>query len=484
MVKNENSALFSTLSKIKNHSSLRGAEWIGIRENQEISTDRIVRDGKPQINHREISRGWMVEVLAEGQFAYVSTPRQDEESLIAAGQLALQQAKDAAKYSVYPFDQSHRPKVEGQFEMNPNASFTTKSVKEVEELLIEISHCLKISPDIIKTIAGVSTVEITTQYVSTNGSHARQSMSLIGTHYSATAKKGNIIQKRSGGRSTQNDWSELFHPHLFKDVERVANQALELTAAESCPTEVLPLLLAPDQMMLQIHESIGHPLELDRILGDERNYAGWSFIKKEDFGTLQYGSPLMNVTFDPTLAGELASYAFDDTGNPAVREYLIKEGRLVRGLGGLESQTRLSVPGVANMRATSWNRAPIDRMANLNLEPGTSSLDEMISTIERGVYMETNRSWSIDDFRNKFQFGCEYAKLIENGKFTKTLRDPNYRGITVPFWQSLRRVGGPETFQIHGTPNCGKGEPNQVIRVGHASPVCLFENVEVFGGGE
>ena len=195
-----------------------------------------------------------------------------------------------------------------------------------------------------------------------------------------------------------------------------------------------------------------------------------------------YGSPLMNVTFDPSVSGEFASYRFDDGGNVATREYLIKEGVLLRGLGSKESQIRANVPGVANLRACSWNRPPIDRMANINLEPGGSSFEEMISNIESGVYMQSNRSWSIDDYRNKFQFGCEYAKLIENGKLTKTLKNPNYRGITNQFWRSLSQVGDRSTLGIYGTPSCGKGEPNQAIRVGHASPICAFDNIEVFGG--
>ena len=107
---------------------------------------------------------------------------------------------------------------------------------------------------------------------------------------------------------------------------------------------------------------------------------------------------------------------------------------------------------------------------------------EIISAVEKGVYMESNRSWSIDDYRNKFQFGCEYARLVENGKLTKTVKNPNYRGISNPFWNSLKMIGNPDTFGMYGTPYCGKGEPNQTIRVGHASPVALFENVEVFGG--
>jgi predicted Zn-dependent protease len=271
---------------------------------------------------------------------------------------------------------------------------------------------------------------------------------------------------------------------LVAHATRIANEAMELLNAEECPTETMDLLLAPDQLYLQIHESIGHPLELDRILGDERNYAGWSFVKPQDFGTLKYGSPLMNVTFDPTVVGQFASYFADDIGNVATREFLIKDGVLLRGLGSLESQKRLNLPGVASQRATSWNRAPIDRMANVNLEPGTSTLEDMIKSVKRGIFMQTNRSWSIDDYRNKFQFGCEYGRLIEDGKLTKLVKNPNYRGITAPFWNQLKMVGDKSTFEVGGLGNCGKGEPNQVIFVGHASPVCLFSNIEVFGGGK
>ena len=269
---------------------------------------------------------------------------------------------------------------------------------------------------------------------------------------------------------------------IMARAQRVGEQALELLDADDCPTETTNLVLAPDQMMLQIHESVGHALEVDRILGDERNYAGWSFVREADFGKLQYGSKIMNITFDPTVDNQFACYGYDDGGLKAERDFIIKDGLLVKGLGGKESQLRSGVPGVANFRASSWNRAPIDRMANLNLEPGDSTFDEIIAAVDHGVYMETNRSWSIDDYRNKFQFGCEYGKLIENGKLTKTLKNPNYRAISNPFWNSLKMLGNQDTFEVYGTPYCGKGEPNQAIRVGHASPVCLFENVEVFGG--
>jgi predicted Zn-dependent protease len=262
----------------------------------------------------------------------------------------------------------------------------------------------------------------------------------------------------------------------------MAEEALQLLTAPNCPSGTMDILLAPDQVILQIHESIGHPLELDRILGDERNYAGTSFVTPDMFGTYRYGSDLLNITFDPTIPEQFVSYGFDDDGQPARREYLIQRGILQRALGGLTSQRRANIPGVANARASSWNRPPIDRMANLNLEPGNTSLEEMIAAVERGVYMRTNCSWSIDDSRNKFQFGCEWGQLIDGGRLTTMVKNPNYRGISATFWRSLKMVGNRHTFEIMGTPNCGKGEPNQAIRTGHAAPACLFANVEVFGG--
>lgn len=277
--------------------------------------------------------------------------------------------------------------------------------------------------------------------------------------------------------------NEDFLKNQNTTAQRVGEEVLQLLSAEECPTGAYDLVLTPDQMYLQVHESIGHPLELDRILGDERNYAGWSFVKPSDFGHLRYGAPTLNITFDPCLATEAASYPFDDTNHPAKREYLIQNGILIRGLGSLESQERSNIPGVANARLSSWNRPPMDRMANINIEPGDHSLQDMIPKIENGILMQTNRSWSIDDYRNKFQFGCEYGQRIENGKLTTILKNPNYRGISVPFWNKLKAVGDQSTFEITGSPYCGKGEPNQVIRVGHAVPTCWFEKIDVFGGG-
>ncbi|MFZ4727271.1 MAG: TldD/PmbA family protein [Pseudanabaena sp.] len=468
------------------HIDLPSAEWIGLREVKEINTTRYVRDRKPQSNGRSQSHGVMIEVLADGQFGYASTNHLDLENIQRTAQKAYQQAKISAKLAVHHFTIAQRPKAIGQYFspfLKPSDAITPR---EINVLLIEICKTLKVSDQIVKTSAYAVITEIETKFVSSNGSDIYQKFLTIATDYAATAQDGTIIQKRGDNgqlaHCNQIGMEVFDREAILQRAQVVGEQAVELLTAAECPTETTSLVLAPDQMLLQIHESIGHPLEIDRILGDERNYAGGSFIKLEDFGNMQYGSSLMNVSFDPTMAGEFASYAFDDAGIPATKEYLIKEGKLLRGLGSSESQVRSGIAGVANARATSWNRPAIDRMANINLESGEYAFQEMIADIERGVYMESNRSWSIDDYRNKFQFGCEYAKLIENGKLTKTLRNPNYRGITNQFWNSLAKVGDHHTVEAYGSPFCGKGEPNQVIRVGHASPICLFTNIEVFGG--
>ncbi|QSA96908.1 TldD/PmbA family protein [Methylococcus sp. EFPC2] len=461
------------------------ADWIGLRYVQETTHRRSVRNGKPEDNSVTFERGVMVEARVDGQLAYAGTSDLSEKGLREATRQAVRLARISAPHKAMTFTDRHRPQAVGRYLSPHRAGLDTQSLGEFTDRLIAASRHLKVADKIVNATAEATLVETRLQYASTNGSDIDEQFLLVACNFGVTAQDGGVTQRRSlngpVARCRQAGLEFFDFEALYAECERAGVQALELLAADDCPNETLDLVLAPDQMLLQIHESIGHPLELDRILGDERNYAGWSFVRPEDFGRLQYGSHLMNVTFDPTVEGQFASYAFDDCGHAASREHLIKDGLLLRGLGSLESQSRLGLPGVANFRAASWNRAPIDRMANINLEPGSGSLDDIVAAVERGVYMESNISWSIDDYRNKFQFGCEYARLIENGRFTQVLKNPNYRGVTVPFWQSLTRVGG--TSEMFGTPYCGKGEPSQIIRVGHASPPCLFTGVEVFGGG-
>ena len=477
--------MFKELSEVLQTLDLP-ADWVGLRGVKESVTRRKMRDQRPEGNSHSSSQGVMVEVLVDGQFGYGATNRLTPDALRLAAHSAYVQAKAASAFPIHAFTVAARPKVVGQYLGPQEKSFEVLSPSDVCELLSQICAALKVSDQVVKTSATAVTNHTESWFVSSNGSEVYQKLALLQTHFGATAQSGSIVQTRTDNgffsRSYQGGWELFPNPTLWDRVERVGRQAVDLLTAADCPTAMTTLVLAPDQMMLQIHESVGHPLELDRILGDERNYAGGSFVKSADFGHLSYGSPLMNITFDPTVAGEFASYAFDDTGAPATKQYLIRQGRLERGLGSLESQARLGVSGVACARASSWNRPAIDRMANINLEPGETALADLIGAIERGVWMETNRSWSIDDQRYKFQFGCEYGRLIEDGQLTQVVRNPNYRATTSSFWHSLTQVGNAETWEIYGTPFCGKGEPNQIIRVGHATPICAFDQVEVFGG--
>lgn len=459
------------------------AEWFGIRKVIESNTYRMIRDGNPQANSTGISHGIMVEVLKSGQFAYAASSDMSIESIQKAIDKAIIIAESSSKNPLFNFTKDVRPSNQGHYKSQ--RTDTHIALKDLNDILRKSYESLKVSDKIVSASAMARITETNYQYLSSDGADIEQDFLIIGSSFDAISQDNGITQRRTDngrGRMFQSGYEVFDESELINMCDRIGNQAVELLYADECPTETTNLVLAPDQMLLQIHESIGHPLEVDRILGDERNYAGWSFVREKDFGNLKYGSDKMNITFDPTIKNELASYAFDDSGRKAEKEYIIKDGILLRGLGGTESEQRSGIKGVANFRACSWNRPPIDRMANLNLEPGDSTFEDIISSVEKGVYMESNRSWSIDDYRNKFQFGCEYGKLIENGKLTKTVKNPNYRGVTTPFWNNLNKVGDHSTFEVFGTPNCGKGEPNQSVRVGHASPTCLFNDIEVFGG--
>ncbi len=473
--------------KEKIKSWKNSCEYVGVRFVDETTQNRTAINGKLETNLITSDQGVMIEVMMNGQLASAATSDVSLESLEITFQSAREKAQKTSSLGVFKFTPSVRPKSEGRFRSPRTRGLDDLSLEEFTSTLIQATEKLKSHSAIISSTAMARIVESRHYFLSSEGSEIEQDFLLINPHFAATAKHNGETQTRSANgpvaRSYQIGLEILARDLVFQTCDQVTREAVELVHAENCPTGTFNLILAPDQMLLQIHESIGHPLEVDRILGDERNFAGWSFVQLSDFGKLQYGSKLMNITFDPSYPGEFASYAFDDGGAKAEKQYLIKDGILVRGLGGLESQVRSGVPGVSNFRASSWNRAPIDRMANINLEPGQSTFKEMIEQTEYGVIMQSNTSWSIDDYRNKFQFGCEYGQLIENGKITKVLKNPNYRGVTVPFWNSLKAVGDSSDTELFGSPFCGKGEPSQIIRVGHASPHCLFEKVEIFGGG-
>ena len=455
---------------------------------------RVVRERSASVSLRQnilqpVSNGddlgAMLTVVHQGGLGYVGTSDVTEAGLRRALEQAQDWAQRSAASSVTDFSQIAFAHPHGDYVTSVAIPWDSVSLADKIERLQKESARLKTDDRIVDWEASVWHTQSDTLYVTNKGGWARQHFHYTVPMLSVTANAGTETHTRTfGGRGycRQGGLEVLDQTGFHEAAPQLSAEAVQLLSAPDCPTGPRDVLLAPDQMILQIHESIGHPLELDRILGDERNYAGTSFVTPEMFGSYQYGSELLNITFDPTRSEQYASYQFDDDGQSAHKEYVIKDGRLLRGLGGTVSQARLGLPGVANARANTWNRPPIDRMANLNLEPGQSDFASMVAAIERGVYMKTNCSWSIDDSRNKFQFGCEWGQLIENGRLTTVVKKPNYRGVSATFWRNLSLVGNADSFEVLGTPFCGKGEPNQIIRVGHAAPACVFTDVEVFGG--
>ncbi len=462
------------------------AEFHSLRIVRRTAEQAMLRRGVAEPPSLGSDLGAMLSVRLAGVEAYAATADLSPAGLQRALEQAEELARRIARYALV--DQSRLQLPHGNAEYrSPGLDRPFPSLAERFELLAEESARIPADPRLVNWNLFLGSERHEQLYLNSAGAEQWQDLRFTYPGISVTAFDGSDSQTRSFGgyHSGQQGGSEVLQRLGFAGAAaQVADEALQLLLAPNTPSGTTDLLLMPDQMTLQIHESIGHPLELDRILGDERNYAGTSFIGLEDFGRYQYGSGLLNISFDPGIPEELASYSHDDDGTPAHKEMLIKDGLLLRPLGGALSQYRSGLPGVANSRANNWNRAPIDRMANLNLEPGDQSLAQLIGGIERGVLMSTNRSWSIDDARNKFQFGCEWGRLIENGELKGVLKNPNYRGVSAHFWRSLAAVGDASTFEVHGTPFCGKGEPNQVVRVGHASPACVFRQVEVFGGAQ
>lgn len=459
-------------------------DFWALRVVQEITERISVRQDVVQPIGNTQTIGALLTVLDHGGIGYAATTDVTPSGLQAMATEAQHWAWRGANRGLIAASSVPRSTHRGSYRSVVEQPWESVGLSDKIDVLRELNSRLKSHQRIVDWQASLVHRHTKVLLTNSDGGFIEQEFHHILPALSAAANEGNHTQRRSYGGSDlgrQGGLEQLEHLDFLANADRVAREALMLLDAPVCPSMTMDLLLTPSQMAMQIHESIGHPLELDRILGDERNYAGGSFVTLDMFGSYRYGSECLNVTFDPTRCEQLASYAFDDEGFPAKREFIIRNGILERPLGGATSQARSGLPGVANSRAAQWNRAPIDRMANLNLEPGDCSLAMLIESIDVGILMDTNQSWSIDDSRNKFQFGCEYGQLIQNGRLTQVVRNPNYRGISATFWRSLRAAGDPSTVCVLGTSNCGKGEPNQIISVGHASPACVFREVDVFG---
>jgi TldD protein len=318
-------------------------------------------------------------------------------------------------------------------------------------------------------------------FVSSEGHRIDQHIRECGGGIAATAIGDGETQRRSypsyrGQYGTQG-WELIESLRLGDHAERIAGEARELLSAPACPAGTTTLILGSEQMALQIHESVGHAIELDRILGWEAAFAGTSWLDLNQLGSLRYGSELMTIMIDPTVPGALGSFGYDDEGTPAQPRHAVREGIWVGVLAGRDSAAVAGLDYAGSVRADGWSRLPMVRMTNVGLSPGPHSLEEMIAATDDGILMDLNRSWSIDDKRLNFQFGCEIGWEIKGGKLGRMLRNPTYTGIGPQFWRSMDMLGN-ETV-AWGTPNCGKGQPGQVGHTGHPAAPARFTNVRV-----
>jgi TldD protein len=450
------------------------------RQNEEVG----VKNGKVEALIHDSDFGVGIRVLFRGAWGFASSSKVTKTEMETVFRKALKIAKASSKakgkdlFFASPIPVVDRYQTPISF--NPfDVSMETKL-----GLLFKADEIIRRNKKVRISEAFMGSYKTEKTFASTQDSYIEQEIVECGAGISATAIEGGEVQVRSypnsfrGNFATKGfEWVEQLA--LPDHAERVAEEAGQLLCAKACPSKVTTLILDSSQLALQIHESIGHPIELDRVLGTEASYAGTSFLNPGMVGHFKYGSEVVNVVADATFPGGLGTFGYDDEGVKAQRVPIISQGILVNLLTSRETAHHLGKESNGTMRADGWNRIPLIRMTNINLEPGEWTLEQMIGDTDEGLFLTTNRSWSIDDKRINFQFGTEIGWEIKRGKLGEMVKNPTYTGITPQFWNSCDAIANRDHWQMWGTPNCGKGEPGQVAHVGHGAAPTRFRNVQV-----
>jgi TldD protein len=449
---------------------------------REITT----KNGKPGHVSSSESVGLGIRVLAFGCWGFAATDDLSRDGIHSAAALALEIAQ--AGTAAHTGDVKLAPEAPYEatwvspFRVDP---FTIPIDRQLA-LLLAVDRELRRGPGVSMAEASMVFERRRQVFVSTLGSVIDQTRYTSGAGLSALSYKDGEIQRRSypnsfGGQYQLKGYELIDELKLVENAPRVADEAVALHAADQCPEGEFDLILDSSQLGLQIHESIGHPIELDRVLGTEANYAGMSFLTLDQLGRLRYGSEIVSVVCDARLehGPGLGTFAFDDEGVPARSTDIIRNGLFTGYMTSRETAAHVGQPRSNGcMRADGWARLPLIRMTNVSLEPGEQSLDEVFGA-DHGIYMETNRSWSIDDKRYNFQFGCEIGWEIRNGKRVRMLKNPSYSGITTEFWNACQAISGREHWTLWGVPNCGKGQPEQVMGTGHGASPARFRKIRI-----
>ncbi len=424
-------------------------------------------------------RGWGFAATSEAILASVRTAAKTAERLARASERTSKERVPFVEEAKLPRNGSYStPMKEDPFQIGTEQKI---------ELLKDAESRLHTDPSVKSGKTSITLWQEEKWYRSTEGASYRASITHVGGGLEATAVGEGEVQRRSypnsfGGDFAQAGFEFIRGMDLPGHAEECGRTAHALLTAPACPQGELDLVLASDQLGLQVHESVGHATELDRVLAFEAGFAGTSFVKTQDVGRLRYGSPAMTIEADATCEGGLGSFPWDDEGVPGRRYPLVKEGLLQGFLSSRETAGRLGLPrSGGTARADGWSRTPLIRMTNVNLAPGDRSREELLRGVKDGVYMETNRSWSIDDKRLNFQFGCEVGRKVQHGELGELVRNPIYSGMTPVFWNSLAATSDRNSWHLWGLPNCGKGQPGQVGHVSHGAPVGHFTKVRIGG---
>jgi TldD protein len=463
----------------------QGASFADVRVVRRRNERITVKSGRVEAVSMGESEGFGIRVLADGAWGFASSSRLDLPEADRVAALAVRIARASARALRSPVRLDDRPPAVGRFE-TPFAEdpFAIPIDQRIADLLV--------ADQALNRVKGIAFTETSfhaqrewKEYAAIDGSQTEQTITHVGAAIEANAVSGDELQRRTypdaGGGYQAAGYEYIRSLDLAGHAEPLAAEAVELLTAPQCPPGRRTIVVHPSQLYLQLHESCGHPTELDRVFGTEASYAGTSFLTTDKLAAgFRYGSELVNIVADATAAGGLGTFGWDDEGVAAQAVPLVRAGILVGYLSSRETAPRIGRSSGGAMRADGWNRLPLIRMTNVNLlpQPGMS-FEEIITDTDDGLLLSSNRSWSIDDRRLNFQFATEVAREIKGGKLGGLVRNATYTGITPEFWGSCDAVGDERSWVMLGTPNCGKGEPGQIAHVGHGVSGARFRDVQV-----
>ena len=465
-------------------ASSQGAMYADIRVQDQVSQSIQTRNGVVDNLLNAKDRGFGVRVIVDGAWGFASSSLLETGEADRIAALAVEIARASATVRGDTAKLAPEAPVVDRYETPVAIDPFTVSVEQKLGLLMAADTAMRAVRGVKVALGSLYFQRDDKTFASTEGAYIEQRLYESGCGINAVAVGGGEVQNRSypnsGGRHQVTEGFEFVRRQdLPGNAGRVAEEAVALLSAPQCPSGEMTVVLDGSQVALQIHESCGHPVELDRVMGTEAAFAGTSFLTLDKLGSYQYGSEHVSIIADGSLHGGLGTFGYDDEGVPAQRVPIIENGVLVNYLTDRQSAAHLDQRSNGTGRASSWGRIPLVRMTNLSIQPGTWRFEDLLADTGDGLYMQTNRSWSIDDRRLNFQFGTEIAWEIKNGKLGTMYRNPTYTGITPRFWNGCDAVCNEESYVVWGTPNCGKGQPSQVAHVGHGAAPARFRNVRV-----